>query len=104
MTVKSNETLDYIIDSMQKQSDKEWIQNAKEHWKLFRAVESLWDTMQAFIHSADEKYASKSRVNGLESRMNKKEESRANVRIEFIKTRWAIIVAVIWFAWLYIAS
>ena len=95
--VVSNEVLEERYSNMEKQ-------NEKEHKALFKAMERIWDTMQNFIDSADDKYASKDRVNKLETQIATKAKTKANVKIEFIKTRGAIIVAIIWFAGLYLAN
>ena len=85
----SNETLEYMITDIKTQQTEDRAVNTKEHNKLYKLI---WN----FIDSADIKYATKKELNEIKGAINKTKAIKDSKSIEWIKTRWAIFVALIW--------
>jgi transcriptional regulator NrdR family protein len=76
----SNETIEYMVTDLKKSQEDDRKANSTEHFKLFKLIRD-------FIVSADEKYATKSRVDEIVETINSTAKQKTNVKIEFIKTR-----------------
>jgi len=83
--------------------EKLW-QNDKDHSKLYDISEKTFNKLDQFILSVTKEYVRKEELEEFRKQIKTWNKTKAEIRKEWIKTRWTIAVAIIWFVWMYLKS
>ena len=88
------------IDVLQNEVKNMKEQNNKEHKALFKIVEKVGEQMTTFIKSANNEYATKDELKELKTSIKNTDIQKQKKSIEWLKTWWAVLVALIWAGWM----